>query len=813
MCSWKKCRFFLSVICVLAMLLSMGSIAVTAESDKSVYAYASTTVQRGYTDYCYVYIDSTESLAALDVTVHYDPAVIEVLDAYNNASALVYDSVVGSDSVQFSYIMDGVGDTYSTQLFYVYYRVLSDAPLGDTCLDITVGEAYDSALNEVAVEGSRLSITVMEQVYSSSCSIYSTSSLYTSIDQQFTLSYQFSTYEIASGSAVITYDAELFEVVKVEQGNVLTDKVADINADQAGVIYVSFVGTQCPYIYRPTLIDVTFRTKKNVTETATIDLRVSELCDLNLNIYSCSGYTTTVWVNRDEYYVGDAPKMYVLTEYDAETEKVYATVMLEENACLGAGDFVLRYDPAVVALSSYQQTISCDWFLVNDKEAADGVFKFSILSLSDITTSCQVIEIEFDVISICKPQTTVLGFSGSMLVDSMTNRIALNLIDGNIIFAGATGHNYVEEVIPAGCYYDGLIVYTCDACGDSYEEIIPAGHSLVYYEPVVPANCQETGHYGYWYCSGCDGYYSDASANNAIDISWISYTGEHVRPADALACMTVPCELCDDYSYPLESCDIGDAPPCQDATCINCGGYVWGWGCNYNTGNGAVYTPLCQSGTCAYCGTYYEKLYDCTNGSWAPCINDGECAYGCGKQFYATGEHMVDLPCYGGTCWMCGNYIPAVDHTYDNACDAYCNWCGGYRTPSAHQYDNACDAYCNECGSYRTVNPHRFAVRCSVQCVECGYVRANGAAHTYDHIYDADCNLCGYIRDVELVKGDVDGDGAVSVLDAILLQQYLNGWDVMAVNIVSDMNGDAKINNQDLVLLIRLLNGWDIVMG
>ena len=41
--------------------------------------------------------------------------------------------------------------------------------------------------------------------------------------------------------------------------------------------------------------------------------------------------------------------------------------------------------------------------------------------------------------------------------------------------------------------------------------------------------------------------------------------------------------------------------------------------------------------------------------------------------------------------------VPALGHTYDNACDADCNTCGEGRTPAAHESENA-DGKCDVCG-------------------------------------------------------------------------------------------------------------------
>lgn len=83
-------------------------------------------------------------------------------------------------------------------------------------------------------------------------------------------------------------------------------------------------------------------------------------------------------------------------------------------------------------------------------------------------------------------------------------------------------------------------------------------------------------------------------------------------------------------------------------------------------------------------------------------------------------------------------------------------------------------------------------------------------AHVYDNTCDAECNVCGTLRELpDALPGDTDADGDLSIHDALILQQYVNGWDVSVYDAAADMNQDEKLNNKDLVLLLRRLNGWD----
>lgn len=428
--TYNKLKPFISLVCSVALLFSILCVPVAAVDGNSVTATTSTSIKQGGSGVCYVYIDSTESLAALDVAVHFDPTKIKINSVYNSVSCTLYDNVKNTDNVQFSYIFDGKGSASKTRLFYFNYQVLSNAEVGDTYFDVSIGEAYDSSLNDVTVSGSRTRLEITETVTTKSCTVSGSSSVSTSIEEEFSLNYRFSTYQIASGSVVITYDPQLFEVVEVTNGTFLGEKISDINTDLSGAIYLSFVGTK--YITKYDILTIKFKTLKNTDETSEITFNATELYDLDLNAISCEEYKTTATVRFDDSYVGDAPKMTVSAEYDQSTDKVLATITLEENSVLGAGDFTLAFDPTMLKFVSYEKKFSPTFFNINDKEIADGLFKFSIISLEDIVTAENVIRVAFDVVDGCGERTAALSLHGNVTTDSLTNAILLNYIDGQV---------------------------------------------------------------------------------------------------------------------------------------------------------------------------------------------------------------------------------------------------------------------------------------------------------------------------------------------------------------------------------------------
>ena len=244
--------------------------------------------------------------------------------------------------------------------------------------------------------------------------------------------------------------------------------------------------------------------------------------------------------------------------------------------------------------------------------------------------------------------------------------------------------------------------------------------------------------------------------------------------------------------------------------------------------------------TCTACGDSYsepipatgEHIYDAV--VTAPdCVNGGYTIYtctGCGDSYVsdevdALGHHydtvITDPTCIREgqtvyTCTVCGDSysepIPATgEHIYDAVVTAPDCVNGGYTTYTCtgcgdsyvsdevdalgHHYDTDCDADCNACGATR-----------------------EASNHIYDDEYDADCNVCGAIREVpekpvDLLYGDLNGDGTINNRDLALLQQYINKWAVEIDTDAADVNKDGTVNNRDLALLQQYINKWDVTLG
>ena len=62
------------------------------------------------------------------------------------------------------------------------------------------------------------------------------------------------------------------------------------------------------------------------------------------------------------------------------------------------------------------------------------------------------------------------------------------------------------------------------------------------------------------------------------------------------------------------------------------------------------------------------------------------------------------------------------------------------------------------------------------------------------------------------LPGDVNDDGSINMKDIVLLQQYLNDWNITINESSADVTDDGSINMKDIVLLQQHLNDWDVVL-
>ena len=96
-------------------------------------------------------------------------------------------------------------------------------------------------------------------------------------------------------------------------------------------------------------------------------------------------------------------------------------------------------------------------------------------------------------------------------------------------FCGKTISNHEDTDKNHICNYCGKVITNhtggkatckdkaiCDYCGKAYGELDPGNHANLKHIPAKAATKDAEGNIEYWYCEGCDRYYSDAEALNGI---------------------------------------------------------------------------------------------------------------------------------------------------------------------------------------------------------------------------------------------------------------------------------------------------------
>lgn len=496
-----KARRIISVlIAILILLVPLGGIS--AESERTVFAETSEKINQGARGYCYVYIDDMSALASLCVDVYYDAETVEITGYYNSISCVMYDSSKGNGVLKYTYLFDGSGETGKTLLFYFVYKIKEDAPIGSGSFDIAVSDAYDSTRSPINVSGRRCAYEVTKAKEVIRCSVYATSRISTSVKEEYRITYRLSRYDIVSGAFEIKYDPEYFKLSGLTAGGMLSGKLIDVKTSQAGTASVSFAGSGTNGSNE--LITICFETKKNIEVDSPITFIAKDFYKADRELVVCGECKTNVTIHFDDEYTGDAPSMSLSSEADGKV--LTLKVKLEANSHLGAGDFIISFDASKLVYRSSAKGFEPSYFSINDKKASEGVIKFSIISLSDITKGETVLTLSFDMNVGCKDQTSEIDISASGLCDSLTNKILLNMIGTNVTIAGGehkTGDHLSDsknhwqictecgDKIGEDAHIDSDKNQSCDICGHAMLRIHSASLSLaenidINYKAIVP---------------------------------------------------------------------------------------------------------------------------------------------------------------------------------------------------------------------------------------------------------------------------------------------------------------------------------------
>lgn len=289
-------------------------------------------------------------------------------------------------------------------------------------------------------------------------------------------------------------------------------------------------------------------------------------------------------------------------------------------------------------------------------------------------------------------------------------------------------------------------VARCEVCGIVYGQVDSTNHGETEIRDAVEATCGTDGYTGDIYCKDCG---VKVTAGTVIPA-----TREHIYVTEI---ERVEAD-CTTDGYVIMACDCG-AEQKNSLPAI---------GHNYNT---IIVAPTCTeegytTHTCANCGDSYVDTYTdatghshvVTDSKAATCTEDGYITYTC----------------------RCGD-------TYNEVIEA-----------TGHDYDSVVtEPNCTEQG-YTT-----HTCRCGDSYVD-SYTEPNG--HSY---VDGECEHCGEADPDAILMGDVNGDGQVNYLDAMLIAQfYVGDIEEDELNLAAaDVNGDGIVNYLDAMMVAQFYVG------
>ena len=150
---------------------------------------------------------------------------------------------------------------------------------------------------------------------------------------------------------------------------------------------------------------------------------------------------------------------------------------------------------------------------------------------------------------------------------------------------------------------------------------------------------------------------------------------------------------------------------------------------------------------------------------------------------------VIDLPAAESTATYYAVFT-AEAHTYGTTADAGKHYCSCGKPASCVDAENDGDHLCD---------------------LGCGDIKS-------EHKYDKDdvCSECGEGKEkppVDIIYGDADGDGEITLLDAGVLSQYLGGYEVDIDLVAADADGDGEVTLLDAGVLSQYLGGYDVTLG
>ena len=447
----------------LALVLLLGAVPAQAgaANTPTILCGSATAAQQGYV-YLNVEAQALENLAALELTIFYDPQVLEF--QYADAGWLLSEQIVSvhheTGSVTLTAASIG-GISGDGSLMTMGFTVRADCAPGRYPLVLAVGEAYDTSRSPVSIAGRNGSVTVTEYAPSYSEFRLSMEPDRTTLapGETVTVTVNNAWYcSYASFDLSVHYDASLFRLVSAavpeefERQNALYSLVTDT----PGLVRLSCACINSLWEYN--MLELKLQVREEAEGTTALTAEICDVYDSSRFPYLPSSVQTELTLLSPEtvelsrlWLEGDAPVI-------GETTR--STLVLGEGSGLAAADFELRYDPALLECLGVEPA-GDNRFLVINPDFSGGTIHFSFVEESGVTDETPLVHIRWRARSGANRhyslETTLID-----PVDAEFQPVAIEC-------PPQTGCIYRRERIDPTCETPGGEQLRCTGCG----ELIP----------------------------------------------------------------------------------------------------------------------------------------------------------------------------------------------------------------------------------------------------------------------------------------------------------------------------------------------------
>ena len=390
----------------------------------------------------YVKASDFESVAGLEMAVHYDADAFDVSYAWTTglSSGQVNDLNYATDgTVKYSMIsVDGVSG--SGYLLGITFDTTSETKAGDYQITLTVSDAYDVSFNSLPIGKTPGNITVKEKTQTTE-NIY----FYSQLDKSSVKTSESFTYslmagnmsDLSGGNFEFTYDAEALEVVDVSLAETLTSKTAvqSINTKTPGYIKVSYAAIEAiGASYWDKLIDITFKAKDKAYDSTSIVFSTTELIGEDLAPMSASKLTDNIKITKPETAVDHPDFILLWNEVLNEDRTIDVVAKLPADTQVAAGDFVITYDADKLKCISAKadSAVSANGgYLVTKEDIGNGKVKFSYVTTEPSDKETALLNMTFEAVDQYIGEA-VLSVKGTGVVDIDFKDVILDYPDKKV---------------------------------------------------------------------------------------------------------------------------------------------------------------------------------------------------------------------------------------------------------------------------------------------------------------------------------------------------------------------------------------------